>query len=239
MIYLKDQNIIFLKPRKVASTSFELALSKYCGKNDILTPLDQKDEKERKDNGFVTAQNYNYSISEIFHLAKREKLRFLMKKQYPRKFFNHITADLTKKRIGEQTWNRATKVSIVRNPFDQILSYFYYARDVEKRKVGNFEAFCRNYPGALGSNNRHYFINDQMVIDHLIRFENFDEDIQCLEHTIPSLSGLLETFKCFNSKNNVRPKSSSAKEYFKNIPDVVQAVNFFSSYEIKKFGYKL
>ena len=38
MIFLKDPNIIFLKPQKVAGTSFEIDLSKFASSSDIITP---------------------------------------------------------------------------------------------------------------------------------------------------------------------------------------------------------
>ena len=41
MIFSELHNFLFLKGRKVASTSFEVALSKICGAEDVITPISQ------------------------------------------------------------------------------------------------------------------------------------------------------------------------------------------------------
>ena len=47
MILIKDLNLLFIKGIKVAGTSFEVALSKFATKNDIVTPFGSKDEENR------------------------------------------------------------------------------------------------------------------------------------------------------------------------------------------------
>ena len=42
MILIRDLNILFIKGIKVAGTSFEIALSKFETKNDIVTPFGSK-----------------------------------------------------------------------------------------------------------------------------------------------------------------------------------------------------
>mgnify|MGYP001360543844 CR=1 FL=1 len=43
-ILLNNEKLIFIKGSKVAGSSFELALSKFSQKNDIVTPLNQNEE---------------------------------------------------------------------------------------------------------------------------------------------------------------------------------------------------
>ena len=40
MIVSHSRKFIFLKTRKTAGTSLEIALSKYCGPEDVLAPID-------------------------------------------------------------------------------------------------------------------------------------------------------------------------------------------------------
>ena len=59
MIFLRAQNILFVKPHKTASTSVEIALS--CGPgddHDILTPLLPEDELKRAEAGGRPPQNW-------------------------------------------------------------------------------------------------------------------------------------------------------------------------------------
>ena len=65
MILSHKYKYIFIKSFKTASTSLEIALSKYCGKEDVITPIINEDEKIRKINGFNGPQNF--AGTNIFH----------------------------------------------------------------------------------------------------------------------------------------------------------------------------
>ena len=43
LLYLSKSNMLFLKPRKVAGTSFEIALSRSAVTADIVTPISLED----------------------------------------------------------------------------------------------------------------------------------------------------------------------------------------------------
>lgn len=58
MIISQDLQRIFLKTKKVGGTSFEMALSKYCGEVDVITPITPNDEAQRKSLGFRSAQHF-------------------------------------------------------------------------------------------------------------------------------------------------------------------------------------
>ena len=62
MIVSYSQSFIFIKTRKTAGTSLEIALSRFCNHNDIVTPLssplnEQWDEERlrRREGGYVRA----------------------------------------------------------------------------------------------------------------------------------------------------------------------------------------
>lgn len=57
MILSHKYKFIFIKGKKVAGTSIEIALSSLCGKNDIITPITPIDELVRIKNG-VHCQNF-------------------------------------------------------------------------------------------------------------------------------------------------------------------------------------
>jgi len=66
LIINEKLKIIFVKTKKTAGTSFEIALSKFCGEEDIITPLTSKDEKLRRSLDFRCAQNYKEYIWKEF-----------------------------------------------------------------------------------------------------------------------------------------------------------------------------
>ena len=62
MILSHKYKYIFIKSFKTASTSLEIALSKFCGTKDIITPIIDEDEKIRKANGFNGPQNLDNNM---------------------------------------------------------------------------------------------------------------------------------------------------------------------------------
>ncbi|HEX3663655.1 MAG TPA: hypothetical protein VHU23_00250 [Rhizomicrobium sp.] len=64
MIFSRQHDFLFIKGRKVAGTSVEIALSSICGPDDIITPITPIDEMERLKRGGKGAQNYSDSRDE-------------------------------------------------------------------------------------------------------------------------------------------------------------------------------
>jgi len=83
MIISHEHKFIFIKTNKTAGTSIEIALSKYCGSNDIITPISDEDEEIRRQLGYRGPQNYLYPIHDY---GVRDYIR-VMRKGKKRKFF--------------------------------------------------------------------------------------------------------------------------------------------------------
>ena len=220
MIVLHDHKMIFLKPRKVAGTSFEIALSRFSTRaDDIITPISPEDEAIRKDLGFSCAQNYE---------RPRKLRRFFDKTPL---FWNHMPASDVKALIGDEVFNSYTKVSLYRSPIDRIVSSFFWRKSRNKHDA-DFETFCfekakwtENYP--------QYFIDQSFVVDHLIRFTDLKGDILRLEEKIPGLNGLYDTFSQIKTKGKSRPKNAKPAEMLANHPTVQPLADAYDRYEAK------
>ena len=57
MIVSHRHKFVFMKTRKTAGTSIEIALSEHCGPSDIVSPNDPADEELRSKLGFTGPQN--------------------------------------------------------------------------------------------------------------------------------------------------------------------------------------
>ena len=127
MIISHKLKVIFIKTKKVAGTSFEIALSKYCGDRDILTPISADDEQVRKDMGYMCAQNYDYIESDTPYIDEDRKLCFI---QYAgstlEKFYAHMDALSIKNMIPLDIWDNYLKISISRDPCEVVLSRYFY-----------------------------------------------------------------------------------------------------------------
>lgn len=99
MILLENPPVLFLKPRKVAGTSFEIALSKYATGHSVITPISPEDEATRKKLGYRTAQNYALSPFEVM-MNRSQVLRAIYHRSRPLKYFNHISASRARSLLG-------------------------------------------------------------------------------------------------------------------------------------------
>ncbi|MFW6275226.1 MAG: sulfotransferase family 2 domain-containing protein [bacterium] len=113
MIISHKHKFIFIKPIKVAGTSVELNLAKNCGKKDIIThhskPSKESDETLYND----YSQNYEG-------------------------FNPHMPPEKIREKIGEKIWNDYLKITIIRNPWDVVVSkYFWQEKYVDKKIAAN------------------------------------------------------------------------------------------------------
>ena len=236
MIYLRESNLIFIKPRKVAGTSFEIALSEYAMEGNIVTPIRPNDEVNRRALGFRGAQNYlkprhEYSAGDLY--------RFLMGREGTKKYFNHISAKQLRDKLGAGVFDKAKKISIVRNPYDRLVSMYYWTIE-EKAAKGDmaFAEWLRYNPEYVRQNYEHYFIDRKFVVDHVIRYENLLEDCFALEGEFSSLEGLSYSMKKIKAKGGIRPKERSLADYYHEAADLVSIVEFFNRELIDMFGYE-
>lgn len=175
MIISHKYKFIFIKTEKTAGTSIEIALSKFCGKNDIITPISKEDEETRKNLGYRSPQNCFAPLSAYDWRSVRN---FVFKGKRKLKFYNHIHAREIKKLIGDDIWNSYYKFCFERNPWDKVISHYYWCHKDEPRpsisefitskKVLNLR---RNGRGA-------YTIDDTIVVDKVCRFENLKEELE-------------------------------------------------------------
>jgi Sulfotransferase family len=237
MIISHSHQLIFLKPRKVAGTSFEIALSKYLSEEDVITPITPSDERLRAKLGYRGAQHFRKPLRKILEDRRRSDLRQLMRLRRPAQFYNHIPAEDVRRHLGKALWDRYLKVSMVRNPWECVVSHYFYLTRGET-DPRPFQEWCLKNKYVFGQNNEQYMIDGEIVIDHFIRYEALRADIEALEALRPGLKGLYEAFAPITAKSGIRPRSGgSVSEVFDGAAMADKAVRAFSAFEIDRFGY--
>lgn len=237
LIFLQEPAVVFLKPRKVAGTSFEIALSKFAAEDSVITPISREDEITRRNLGCRGAQNYAFAYSELESDSKRFR-NALYDGKMPSKFYNHIPAKLAKERLGGWAWHKSLKISIIRNPFDQLVSLYFWQNKNAAEKP-HFQNWIAQNPSFLRMNYEQTHIDGECIVDFFIRYEAFEADIRALEHQLPRLSGLWDIFSNLSAKGGIRPKESAPASFFAGAPELVGSVKFFNSDIIERFGYEL
>ena len=200
MIISHKLKIIYIKLVKVAGSSFEITLSKYCGPDDILTPILPEGKIWKSMGYYRGAQNH---------------------KNRPR-LSPHTKGLVIKILIPKDVWDSYLKIATIRCPYDSYISFYYFKKNMqEKRKRPlreNFEEFVIGNKQILeklcGLHE-----NGEILADFLIRYENLAEDIKELEAKI-DCPGLLETFQSITAKKNIRPKEkASSYEMYSKYPN--------------------
>ena len=159
MIVSHEHRFIFLKTRKTAGTSVEIALSTVCGPEDIVSPLSEADEIIRGERGGRGPMNF-----------KSPPLN--------KKAFAHAPAAQVRTIVGQQVWRDYTKISIERSPWDAIVSlYFWAMRDEPERQP--FDDFVRSprVRSLAEANAKIYRLRGEVIVDHLMRYESLSEDL--------------------------------------------------------------
>jgi len=185
---------IFIKSWKTAGTSIESALSNHCQDRDIVTALG----------------DYWFNRDEQGHWIHRS--------MNDDGFVQHDSAASVKSKVPPDVWNNYFKFSIVRNPWDRVVSLFSWeARNKPALKpaprwyhragfpFNEFRArtilFRQFVTGDWKTNDQFYVMDGSLCVDFVIRYERLAEDLDevCRRVGLPDLalphlkSGLRQT----------------------------------------------
>lgn len=226
MIISHKHKFIFIKTHKTAGTSIEIALSKYCGEDDVITPIVVDDELIRKGLGYRGPQN---CYAPLLKYTKRNWRKLILSGRRV-KFFNHAPASFVKKYVDNDVWNSYYKFSFERNPWDKAVSWYYW---VQKGKpYMSISDFIR-----AGWLNRIkgfdlYSISGEIAVDRVCMFENLQDEIEILS----SIIGLPEVPELPQAKTKIRED----KRHYRDILEVEdrEAISQVFSREITSFGYQ-
>lgn len=228
MIISHKYKFIFIKTEKTAGTSIEIALSRYCGNNDIITPVSREDESIRKKLGCRPPQNCFAPLSS-YNLKNIRDLIFKRKRKL--KYYNHLHAKNIKNMIGDDIWNSYFKFCFERNPWDKVISHYYWCYKNEPRpsitefitskKVRNLK---QNGYGA-------YTINGEVAVDRICRFENIKDELEQVRIHL----GIPEPINLPNAKTKYRKDKRSYKEILSDTDK--NLISEIFNEEIKLLGY--
>ena len=218
IIDLKNK-IIFIKTKKTAGTSMEIALSKFCGKACVITPISPKDEVLRKRLGYRGPQNF---YLENFSTINQKNINL---------FYNHISANEVQKLISPYLWDECKKIAIVRNPFDVAISRYYWEGG---DSLGiSFLQYLKNNPKHLRENAHILSLKKGKVLDCYLRYENLEADLRK-----NNLLHVWQVFKQIRAKSNIRPgNGATTEEMYRRFPRAIEIIIEECYEEMKVFGY--
>lgn len=157
MIISHRHKFIFIKNMKTAGTSIEIALADICGDEDIVTNLVKKDEAKRKRKGKRYIINGNHY------------------------FNNHAPVSTIRIQVAEQfgtdIWSNYYKFCVERNPWDKVISYYYFLKSRTKSfRKKSLNSFIHSECAYRCSNYERYTINGSIAVNRILRFENLQQE---------------------------------------------------------------
>ena len=188
MIVSHKNKFIFIKTNKTAGTSIEIALSKFCGDDDVITPISRDDESTRTALGYRGPQNHLAPISDY---GIRDHWRRWVLRKPKLRYYNHISAREVKQYLGDEVWKTYFKFCFERHPFDRVISLYYWRHKKEPRP-SMAEFLDSGVPSLLRKRGYDlYTIDGAVAVDRVCSYENMAEELARLEQQI-GLDGHLE-----------------------------------------------
>jgi len=229
MIISHKYKYIFLKTNKTAGTSIEIALSKHCGPNDIITPISTEDEKIRRTLGYRGPQNYHSPLDD--YQVRDGGPPLSEGKKNNLKYYNHISAARVRINLGEEIWNRYFKFCFERNPWDRVISHYYWINKGESRP-SIIEHLERNGHLLKSRGYGLYTIDGEVAVDKICRFEDIKEELESirLQLQIPEKLELPRAKSSFR-KDKRDYSEVLSKEESKKIADLFENEIELMSYE--------
>jgi hypothetical protein len=195
---------IYIKNVKVASSSVESFFGSFCQNPEKIYNYDDEIMQSIDDYGIIGSRLRGVQEKDIWK--------------------NHINATELKTRLGNDLFSEYFKFAVIRNPYDVIVSKYYW----EKFTLP-FKEYAKS---QIIDNLNRCSIDGESVCDYYIRYENLLEDIVNVCKLLN-----IDNYDINNlpkHKTNIRPNNN-----YKDFYDEETKIKVYNNNEneFKKFGY--
>ncbi|MEO1297640.1 MAG: sulfotransferase family 2 domain-containing protein [Cyanobacteria bacterium J06636_16] len=229
MIINHRYKFIFLKTIKTAGTSLEIALSEFCGPEDVITRINNADEAIRQQLGFKGPQNYTFQG--VYGEATNRTLQLQNNAGDQKAFYNHAPAQFIRNHVSNCLWNNYFKFCFERNPFDKAISLYYFFIAEHPELPADITEHLRATSVDYLSNWCRYTIEDKVAVDFVGRYETLSDDLE----TIRQRLGLPHPIRLPRAKGDFR---KDRRHYSQVLPsDSRNWIATTCAKEMNHFGY--
>ena len=153
-----------------------------------------------------------------------------------KQWFNHMAAETIRAQLGEEIWGSYFKFAVIRDPFDKVVSGYFFATQANGEAADIIADFRRwlGEGGAASVMDRHnYVIDGALCLDYFIRYEALLEGIQSVcervgvDYDATSLPRLKAEF---------RQRDIPLADFYDAA--AIAAVEDCYGFELEQFGYR-
>lgn len=230
MIVNDDFGFIFIKTNKTAGTSLEIGLSRFCGPTDVITTIHPDDEALRRALGYPGPQNH---MARFWEYRAKDIGRLVLKGERRERFSEHMTASAVRALIGESKWANYFTFCFERNPFDRVISQYYWWRG--KGAKATFDEFLNHGAGTDSLKRKGsglYREGNQVLVDQVYRYEDLNDALV----DIRSRLGLPEALDLPKTKSTHRTDRRPYQEVL-TLAQQERIRTLFAD-ELQMFGYE-
>ncbi len=216
MLISHSRKFIYLKTRKSGGTSVEIYFEPWC------IPPEQKPAGDERE-----AQSTEWGV-----VGSRGTVDDPV-------WFNHMPATRIRELIGEERWRDYFKFCVVRNPFDRVVSLFWFNPSpvLKLLKEADFDEVKRIFTewirqAALPNDRSIYTIAGDLAVDDVIEYDRLHTD---LERVCKRLGIPWEVTRLARYKSDYRVRREHFSEYY--CPETEALVRHQFAWEIDHFGY--
>lgn len=173
-------NFIFIKTHKTAGTTAEVAFAKFCGPDDVVTPLGKTDELERS-NGKPICRNFEMTPElekTYLDALVADGPEYRERKRKDMKFHAHMRAEEIKAALDPFFWKKAFKFTTERHPYEKVVSRAYFKLGATGEVNLIPEMLDNIVMQEKYSDFGHYAIGKKVVVDAIARVENLEADLR-------------------------------------------------------------
>lgn len=190
MIVCHRHRFIFIKTRKTAGSSIEVALSRLCGPGDIVTHLSVKrgeEELRHREGGHGPSCDRKPILA---HRGFQEWRRLLTRGRRAR-WKQHTTARKLRQLLPATVWDGYLKITAERNPWDRAMSRYWWMK-IRREEQGQTDFPSLSEYLVWMENNRprwitnwgHYTIDDKLAVDRVLMYERLAPGLSDLAATL-------------------------------------------------------
>jgi hypothetical protein len=181
-----EHRFVFMKTRKTAGTSVELALSRVCGPDDVITPVLEEELR-------VGRGPQNFTVPPLAHKA-----------------FNHMPVSMVRRELGRVRFESYFSFAIERNPWDAVVSLYHWHTRTTPDPV-DFAAYVASEAVTTFATKqqRIYRLDGRVAVSRVLRYEALADELAEVWTTL----GLPGEPELPHAKAGVRP-AGSYRDYF-------------------------